>query len=378
MMGHRKWDREVWQSTCYDSFLDEHNALYEAWRAAEHRVMETLDENNRLDRELDEARKRIAELESPLRVPFSDAQIERMARASHNEWYQEHSDAEWNAESDKKRGEWCDVVRAALAAVGPQYCPADVAFNSRVPELEKKIDNQRMSLRQLHELRERERAERNILERELKDMKADRDALRADLAAAEIELADKSFYVREFAAVSAERDALKKRNDIQAEQLIRIDSEISPLMSEVAELKAERDAIAHIRKRPDGLPTPDQFNAHFARIDRGLFEHDVIELIYDYLTPFLRDPVGWEPITLEEYTDMRNRFTRGYDWEQQLAKEYDWLRSRIKPVFECKECAYKQTRIHRLEGWVGALEGYCDDMRKLAAQLPARAALEGE
>lgn len=240
-------------------------------------------------------------------------------------------------------------------------------------------------------------------------------ALRAELDAAEIELADKAFYVREFAAVSAERDGLKKRNDVQAEQLIRIDSEISPLMSEVAELKAERDAARAelaacmeraeqaeaerdaIRERaavpvPAGVPSVRdlrEIGVHaYLSHDSAKRENAgcmvgpmgaAADAIRAALAPWLREPVGWElDVTAQAIRNAWLDAEAGGDSWDAAEAILDLCRSRIRPVMECKECAYKQTRIHRLEGWVGALEGYCDDMRKLAAQLPARAALEGE
>lgn len=55
-MKHRDWQPGVWDQSTLHMLRDEHNVLFGAWRKAEARIMETLDENNRLDRELDEAR----------------------------------------------------------------------------------------------------------------------------------------------------------------------------------------------------------------------------------------------------------------------------------------------------------------------------------
>jgi len=64
-MNHKKWEPGTLYAKALRDITNEHNALYDDWKRSEYRVMETMDENNRLDRELDEARKRIAELEAP-------------------------------------------------------------------------------------------------------------------------------------------------------------------------------------------------------------------------------------------------------------------------------------------------------------------------
>ena len=192
-MGHRKWSfgSAPAAEVSLKELEREHGELYDEWRASERRVMETLDENNRLDRELDEARqaqdnlifqrndfrhwhmneqkkvadltaeldaarKCIAELESPARVPFSDDQIERMASAALKA-------------SFTKNMSWSDIIRAALAAgclepcAVSEYEPADVALaptghvlRDRLVDAEAKIERQRKNLRQLYEARERD------------------------------------------------------------------------------------------------------------------------------------------------------------------------------------------------------------------------------
>jgi hypothetical protein len=142
--------------------------------------------------------------------------------------------------------------------------------------------------------------------------------------------------------------------------------------------KVARAAFAHIQQpaRPKGLPSAEELDRVWVeKYDLPSFLAYATHAI-DYLAPYLRDPVGWDPITLEEYTDMRNRLTRGNDWKQQLAKEYDWLRSRIRPVMECTEC-------DRWKGYGVKME---DNARVLAKRIDktrismdaARAALEGE
>lgn len=142
MSEHRKWS--FGSAPAAEVSLKElehlHNALYDAWDTACCRATETLDENNRLDRELDEARKHIAELESPIRVPFTDAQIERMAKA----YYEARWDTgKWARLSPNDQASTKSAVRAALSAGGlepcavPEHDPADVALIPNDDEVEK-------------------------------------------------------------------------------------------------------------------------------------------------------------------------------------------------------------------------------------------------
>lgn len=132
-MEHKKWEPGTLYAKALRDITNEHNALYDDWKKSEHRVMETLDENNRLDRELDEARQALKSVPAPV----TDEQIGVMAAAGRNAYC-------------APSATWEDAIRAALAAIGPQYCPADVAFNSRVPALEAKIARQRKNLHQLY------------------------------------------------------------------------------------------------------------------------------------------------------------------------------------------------------------------------------------
>lgn len=103
---------------------------------------QTQDENNRLDHELDEARKRIAELESPLRVPFSDDVIERMAKAAKKE-HKECFYSDSNLVDIHIEEKWRRCIRAALAAGGLEPCadPADVALSTPIiADLHKQLE----------------------------------------------------------------------------------------------------------------------------------------------------------------------------------------------------------------------------------------------
>lgn len=183
----------------------------------------------------------------PQSTPLSDEMIERMAMAAREGFYGSTvSHRDWDECSVKDL--WCDAIRAALAAVGPQYNPADVAFNSRVPELEKKIDNQRMNLRQ----------------------------------------------------------------------------------------------------RPEGLPTADDLDkAWVEKYDLPSFLAYATFAI-DYIAPWLREPVGWEcDMTDEQCMEEMLAIKKTQD-SPSSPKFRDLVLSRIRPVFECKECAdWKQMFIDK-------------------------------
>lgn len=73
---------------------------------------------------------------APIRVPFSDAQIEAMAKACADTW---HREQDWYQGFDNVgKQQWRDSIRAALAAGGlepcavPEYRPQDVALNARI------------------------------------------------------------------------------------------------------------------------------------------------------------------------------------------------------------------------------------------------------
>lgn len=175
---------------------------------------ETQDENNRLDRELDEARKRIAELEAPTRVPFSDAHIERMAKAAYTaRMRREEKSRCWDEIPLMSKDAWRQGIRAALAAGGlepcavPDYDPDDVALaptgtvlRDRLVEAERKVENQRMSLRQMHEARERDA-------RLIAELRAEVDE---DNAAA----ASVNDLLVQVQNLTAERDALRERASV--------------------------------------------------------------------------------------------------------------------------------------------------------------------
>jgi len=67
---------------------------------------------------------------------------------------------------------------------------------------------------------------------------------------------------------------------------------------------------------------------------------------YDHIG---RVPVGWEfDVTAEELAAKMWGF---FDAEDMASKILDHCRSRIKPIYECKECANKEAEIDRVRNW---------------------------
>jgi len=135
-----------------------------------------------------------------------------------------------------------------------------------------------------------------------------------------------------------------------------------------------RTAIAHLRERsavtvPQGVPEIKALreigiNAYLMheqakRENAGCMVGPMgaaADAIRAALAPWLREPVGWElDVTAQAIRNAWLDAEAGGDSWDAAEAILDLCRSRIRPVFECKECAYKQTRIHQLEGWVGAL-----------------------
>lgn len=107
-------------------------------------------------------------------------------------------------------------------------------------------------------------------------------------------------------------------------------------------LGVARAAIAHTRKRPEGLPTAEEIGrVSYWSQSPGSPDWDwsvTGNAILSALAPWLREPVGWElDVTAEEMYDKWNDFT--CDEERSFQAVLDLCRSRIRPTFECKECA---------------------------------------
>ena len=107
---------------------------------------------------------------------------------------------------------------------------------------------------------------------------------------------------------------------------------------------------------------------------------DVIRnAVYDYLTPYLRDPVGWELDVSGEEAYKAWAEATGDDIDAVVAV-LDLCRSRIKPVFECKECAKEQdSECKWCAKWQTCAENVQSNYEIVSARLDrVRAALEGE
>jgi len=260
-----------------------------------------------------------------IRVPFSDAQIQRMGAAALKA-------------SFTKNMSWSDIIRAALAAgclepcAVPEYDPADVALSTPIiADLHKQLEAAR---REVDEVR------RHISVTMSREHQARREAQEAKQ---------------------------------QADEYLR--------MYELAE--AAVAAIAHLNTRPEGLPTAKSLGAigreKYADLNRRTPEHYdeyhfeyVAKAILTALRPWLRDPVGCDLDVTEQA--IRNAWLDGEHvgntWDA-ARKVLDLCRSRIRPVYECKECSGLKQRLHHA---AVAWRKFRDDEASDALD----AALEGE
>lgn len=226
-------------------------------------------------------------------------------------------------------------------------------------------------------------------------------ALRDQLDAAEIELADKAFYVREFAAVSAERDALKAAQP----QSTPLSDEMIERMAMAAREGFYGSTVSHrdwdecsvkdlwcdaIRAALAAVPVPAGVPSVRDLREIGVhayLSHDsakrenagcmvgpmgaAADAILTALAPYLRDQVGWKlDVTAEELSDILLPVHRQSVTVMQATRTIlDLCRSRIRPVYECKECA-------NWKAHAAAIEDSSFDMIKRINL--ARAALEGE
>jgi hypothetical protein len=418
-MNHRKWNRN---SVCHMQFVDveaEHNVLYEDWKKVSLELerfvvangalcdritelesvridsytdfiggyqifgsmesvkavkkivsdlrdtyREVMDENNRLCRDINEANHA---LKQTIHVPFSDAQIEKMAAAAFQTWNAGHR--------------WANAIRAALAAGGLEPCAVPLnterasddelvemgrdgfdrfydqecgdkesidayyaairavrsrveapllaeikqsdealrrvngdyertraeltASQARVAELEAemeptghvqrdvaglraKIENQRMTLRQLHEARARDAVDRMNAENEFVSVTAERDSARAELAAVKAErdkaVDERNQHIKreytswetEFRKVEAERDELKKSSELLS----------VVYKGEMDARKSAQSELAALRQR-DAVPVKVRFDVTAALVEEVFSAGDWVayswQAVMDYL-----------------------------------------------------------------------------------------------
>lgn len=175
--------------------------------------------------------------------------------------------------------------------------------------------------------------------------------------------------------VYAERDALRVgwANSHKAEE----------------ECERLRAAFAHIQPaRPKGLPTNEDV-ARVLRECNSMTTDARAEAILAALAPYLREPTGWELAMHRDELDLYRWVTEpggGYSYAAQ--QTLDLCRSRIRPVFECQECAARHEAMIKPQPEVQCAgcvkwEAYGvkmeDTARVLAKRIDAvRTALEGE
>lgn len=129
---------------------------------------------------------------------------------------------------------------------------------------------------------------------------------------------------------------------------------------------------------PKGLPTVGQLLSIFkaARDGKGGWDSDGIMAILVALRPYLHTPVGWElDVTAEELATKMWGF---FDVQEMAPKILDLCRSRIRPTFECKECAKNRHSIKAASENVKDAQFKLAEVRRALFGNAARAALEGE
>lgn len=156
--------------------------------------------------------------------------------------------------------------------------------------------------------------------------------------------------------------------------------------------------------RPDGMPSSNELakiwwaafqkssdekmpwpNVSADERDLRVWDTDAAEAILTALSPWLRTPTGWElDVTAEQFArwhqDTKHDQSANYEKFDDLGENYkedfivtaesslNYLRSRIRPTFECKECATAKRAVQIERDGVNALTARID---------AARAALEG-
>lgn len=380
----------------FSAEVNEHNALYDEWQKSEADAVRLGRDNDVLCDKIFALEAKIAELESR-RVPFTDAQIEKMARAACNTSGLGYS---WGITN--MRQDWRSAIRAALAAGGlepcpvPEYNPDDVAFGN----YKERALNAEAASRALRDenddLREKREYEVEVSERlrtELAAVKAEREKCWQILNDARLDGIPPTFKLDSAVKHLVE---LAQRQSVPVKVWWDVSDERLQTSVELGTLiRLGLDKIAHLREVfaahavidvPAGVPgTPELreigVNAYLsheaAKRENVICMVDPMAAaataIRDYFAPWLRTQLGWE---LD--VDPKEMYTAWYKCDlgygpNRMKAVLDLCRDRIRPVMECKECAAKEAELRRHnEKWTGFIQRCQADAQN------ARAALEGE
>lgn len=413
-MNHRIWKMEICYSTPLTELRNEHNALYADWKQSSLEVERLAKVNGDLCDKIAELKSRpvltweecgkewvllrcsmedgvpiqnrkfLAWLQSrlpaPIRVPLSDAAIEKMAAAAFVARYGIADNWELQSSAPTTKAMWCDMIRAALAAGGIEPCavPEDVAF---VPE--------RASDDELEHVYEQGREFGELVN--LDGIRAVRARVEAPLLAEIRHLRGKLASAHQKTErQAAELTKLYHLRQVDAGERRGLESDCAWNKQAADSLRAQLEAVtaelAALRQPVDSTPTDAQVEA-LARVLDTAYEIEAGgHTMWRDQSPYHQDrrcaqaraayahigrgPVGWEfDVTAEEYAAWKlQQF--GYGNSVVTAREsLDWLRSRIKPTYECKECAEGEDSWRTVSAAVDRIQ---------AAVNAARAALEGE
>jgi len=276
------------------------------------------------------------------RVPFSDDQIERMARGLRQSYCDHYGITTNGVLPDYYKKLIRDAVLAGVA--GGTFHPCDT-----VPGTDELIQTQK----------------------DVIDVVADAYGMKAkpiDPHADQVEALARVLHKSQDAFYCRYGDHATKFDDY------------TPLWRTMAHA-----AIAHLNTRPEGLPTAKSLGAigreKYADLNRRTPEHYdeyhfeyVAKAILTALRPWLRDPVGCDlDVRAIDMANIMHTASVGAvseTWKDTAAQRIlDLCRSRQKPVYECKECAKAEAECRQ---WRNAND---ELVRRATA---ARAALEGE
>ena len=271
-MTHRKWEPGTLYAKAMRDITNEHNATVDAWQAAEA-------EAERLGR----ANSDLCDQIAAIRVPFTDAQIERMAQAYFNDM---HEVSKWEYAD---RALYRKAIRAALAAGGLEPCPvpddAPYSVESHWQSIQPGLD-------------------------------ADIDPL-------------VDAYLRGYMEITGEREtAIAYSRTGLAYVRDAVLAERSPIWTD-----DQIEVLAEVLHEAEPYMPPATYRERNEAMARAVLQH---------LAPYLRDPVEWElDVTEKQIRHWWHENVSGSVdvWPGEARALTEFFRSRIKPVYECAECA---------------------------------------
>jgi len=431
-MNHRTWKMEICYSTPLTELRNEHNALYADWKQSSLEVEHLAKVNGDLCDKIAELKSRpvltweecekewmrlrgsmedgvpiqnrkfLAWLQSrlpaPIRVPFSDhivdankmvlerASDEELGKLAYDTLYPTPS-LLWSAETTCCKANWVRTAAAVRARVEAPLLAeiarleAEIAterdkanrFDATAQGLSEIVDGQKRDKDSLLNLLVRVTYERDTLRAQLDAVTAERDAAQDD-AAAIFDIASQDDADTPLEAVRK----LKEYADTIEWREAHTESANNSLLEQLAALRQLTTATptdAQVEALAKAMHAKTRFIGWNEMLDVGRESwRNSARAAYAHIG---RVPVGWELDVHPDQLELYKWVTMpdgGYAYATQQA--IDLCRSRIKPVYECKECAKKEEQYQDL---ISAGNDEADRINKAMEAIDAaRAALEGE